>query len=78
MLVASIIGVLVAISLPLYQDYLARSRWTDNLKQVGHIKQAISERANSNRGQILVGACDTIPNLIASQFLPVTLLRHRA
>ena len=32
MLVVSIIGILVAISLPLYQDYFARTRWTDNLR----------------------------------------------
>lgn len=70
MLVVTIISILAALSLPLYQDYLARSRWTGNLVQVGQIKQAVSECANSNRGQILLGTCDTIPNLVASQFLP--------
>ncbi len=69
MLVVTIISIVTTISLPTYQDYVSRSRWSDNLVQVSAIKQALGECINSNRGQVVVGTCDTIPNLIAAQFL---------
>jgi len=68
MIVVTIISILTTISLPTYRDYVSRARWSDNLVQVGPIKQAFAECLNSNRGQV-VGTCDTIPNLIAAQFL---------
>jgi|GEM_PF-415510 len=68
MIVVTIISILATISLPTYRDYVSRARWSDNLVHVGSIKQAFAECMNSNRGQ-MVGTCDTIPNLIAAQFL---------
>ena len=70
MAVVAIISILVTISLALYQDYVSRSRWSDNVAQVGSIKQAVAECVNSNRGQVAPGRCDAIPNLITAQFLP--------
>lgn len=73
MLVVTIIGILTTIALPTYRDYISRSRWSDNLTHVGPIKLAFAECLNSNRGQI-VGSCDTVPNLIAAQFLPANFV----
>jgi len=72
MIVVAIIGILAAIALPQYQDYLSRSRWSDNLNQVGQLKQAIGECMQSNNGTVFVGACDNIANLMvpANGFLP--------
>ena len=55
MIVVAIIGILAAIALPQYQDYLSRSRWSDNLSQVGQLKQAVGECMQNNNGVILVG-----------------------
>src|SRR5687768_1661142 len=70
MIVVAIIGILAAIALPQYQDYLSRSRWSDNLSQVGQLKQGIGECVQNNNGAIVVGTCDTIANLMAAGFLP--------
>ncbi len=43
MIVVAIIGILAAIAIPQYQDYVTRSRWSDNFQQVGQLKQAIAE-----------------------------------
>jgi len=74
MLVVTIISIITTISLPTYRDYVSRSRWSDNLVQVGPVKQALAECMNSNRGQVALGICDTIPNLIAAQFLPANFV----
>jgi type IV pilus assembly protein PilA len=70
MIVVSIIGILSALAIPQYQDYVLRSRWSDNVSLVGQIKQAIAECSQVNNGVVLAGTCDTLPNLMASQFLP--------
>ena len=43
MIVVAIIGILVAIVLPQYQDDVSRSRWSDNFQGVGGLKQGIAE-----------------------------------
>lgn len=43
MIVVAIIGVLAAIALPVYQDYLARSQVAEGLMGAGQMKSAISE-----------------------------------
>ncbi len=43
MIVVAIIGILAAIAIPQYQDYVTRSRWSDNFAAVGQLKQAIAE-----------------------------------
>ena len=39
MIVVAIIGILAAIAIPQYQDYVTRSRWSDNFQAVGQLKQ---------------------------------------
>jgi type IV pilus assembly protein PilA len=77
MIVVAIIGVLAAIAIPQYQDYLTRSRWSDNLQSVGLLKQAIAECAqNQNSALNAPVDCGAIGNpatpntLVGNGFLP--------
>ena len=47
MIVVAIIGILAAVALPLYQDYVARSQVAEGVAQAGALKVAISEYAMS-------------------------------
>jgi type IV pilus assembly protein PilA len=69
MIVVAIIGILAAIAIPQYQDYVTRSRWSDNFQRVGQLKQAVAECAQVQNGS-LAAPCDTLANLSASGFLP--------
>jgi type IV pilus assembly protein PilA len=69
MIVVAIIGILAAIAIPQYQDYVTRSRWSDNFQRVGQLKQAVAECAQVQNGS-LAAPCDSLANLSASGFLP--------
>ena len=60
MIVVAIIGILAAIAIPQYQDYVTRSRWSDNISRVGPLKQAIAECAQNNNGLITGAPCTVI------------------
>ncbi len=61
MIVVAIIGILAAIAIPAYQDYLSRSKWAAALAAVTGTKLAIGECLNDNGG---VGAsCDSLGEL---------------
>ena len=47
MIVVAIIGILAAVALPLYQDYVARSQVSEAVAQAGAIKVSISEYSMS-------------------------------
>ena len=71
MIVVAIIGILAAIAIPQYQDYITRARWQDNYQSVLPIKTAIGECAQNNNGNFAAaGVCDNIADLITAQFLP--------
>ncbi len=59
MIVVAIIGILAAIAIPQYQDYVTRSRWSDNFNRVGQLKQAIAECAQNNNGVLNAAPCTT-------------------
>jgi len=68
MIVVAIIGILAAIAIPQYQDYVTRARWSDNLQGVGQLKQAVGECAQNNNGAFT--NCVDVATLITNGFLP--------
>jgi type IV pilus assembly protein PilA len=79
MIVVAIIGILSAIAVPQYQDYVTRSRWSDNLQTLGPIKQAIAECAQNQNGSLstptdcrVFGTTATASSLVGAGFLPPT------
>lgn len=57
MIVVAIIGILAAIAIPQYQDYITRAKWQDNIARVQSWKTAIAECLQNNGGTI--SECDT-------------------
>ncbi|CAN5371904.1 pilin [soil metagenome] len=72
MIVVAIIGILAAIAIPQYQDYVTRARWSDTIQSVGQVKAAISECLQNNNSVIATPACATIAGLTGAEFLPST------
>lgn len=76
MIVVAIIGILAAIAIPQYQDYVTRSRWSDNYTSVANLKAAFAECAQNNPVAVAVGVaglaapCDNTVALAAGNFLP--------
>jgi type IV pilus assembly protein PilA len=70
MIVVAIIGILAAIAIPQYQDYVTRARWSDNFQSVGSLKAAIAECAQNNNGVFNAAPCNAIADMITAQFLP--------
>lgn len=50
MIVVAIIGILAAIAIPAYQDYVTRAKWTDVISQMEPTKMAIAECLQNNAG----------------------------
>ena len=61
MIVVAIIGILAAIAIPQYQNYVTKSKWTDLNVAVAPIKLAIAECAQTNNG--VLANCDTVAKL---------------
>ena len=57
MIVVAIIGILAAIGIPQYQDYITRAKWQDNIARTQSWKTAIAECLQNNAGT--VAECDT-------------------
>jgi len=57
MIVVAIIGILAAIAIPQYQDYITRAKWQDNIARVQSFKTAVAECLQNNGGSIT--ECDT-------------------
>jgi type IV pilus assembly protein PilA len=78
MIVVAIIGILAAIAIPQYQDYVTRSRWSDNFNAVGQLKQAVAEcMQNNNQLGAPAAPCNAMgagagaaTDLIGNGFLP--------
>ncbi|MDO8649948.1 MAG: prepilin-type N-terminal cleavage/methylation domain-containing protein [Candidatus Berkelbacteria bacterium] len=50
MIVVAIIGILAAIAIPQYQDYITKSKWSDTMASVGPLKLAIAECMQNKSG----------------------------
>jgi type IV pilus assembly protein PilA len=70
MIVVAIIGILAAIAIPQYQDYVTRSRWSDNFQRIGQLKQAVAECIQVNNGNIAATDCASLASLSSAGFLP--------
>jgi type IV pilus assembly protein PilA len=57
MIVIAIVGVLSAVAIPQYQNYVMRAKWSVNLSQIEPLKLAISECLLENG--MTSSACDT-------------------
>ena len=62
MIVVAIIGILAAIAIPQYQDYITRAKWQDNVARVASTKLAIGECAQNSNGNLTL--CDTAAKLL--------------
>ena len=61
MIVVAIIGILAAIAIPQYQDYITRAKWQDNIARAASTKLAIGECSQNSNGDLTL--CDTIGKL---------------
>jgi len=64
MIVVAIIGILAAVALPQYQNYVTKSKWATNLMAVQALKVAISECLQNQGGSVT--ACDTTAELTST------------
>jgi len=70
MIVVAIIGILAAIAIPQYQDYVTRSRWASAVASTASVKAAIGLCAQNNAG--VFTSCDnaTSPNDVPALDVP--------
>lgn len=50
MIVVAIIGILAAIAIPQYQDYIGRARWSDSTASLSSLRTAVAECLQNNSG----------------------------
>jgi len=65
MIVVAIIGILAAIVIPQYQDYITRAKWQDNIARIQSFKTAVAECLQNNSGT-MTGICDTSANVTSA------------
>lgn len=58
MIVVAIIGILAAIAIPQYQNYVTRARWADNNTIIAPVKAAVAECLQLNNSAI--ASCNTV------------------
>ncbi|MFM9881690.1 MAG: prepilin-type N-terminal cleavage/methylation domain-containing protein [Burkholderiales bacterium] len=64
MIVVAIIGILAAIAIPQYQDYVTRARWADNNSSIAPLKLAIAQCLQEQAG--VLANCNTLALLTAN------------
>ena len=63
MIVVAIIGILAAIAIPAYQDYIVRSKVTEGLNLASSYKTVIAENAGNGASDLTLG----IPNFVGTK-----------
>jgi len=72
MIVVAIIGILAAVAIPQYQDYVTRTRWSNVLTEFSTIRTAVSECIQRSAGNPVL--CQTPAELgLAGAALPATV-----
>ncbi len=61
MIVVAIIGILAAIAIPQYQNYVTKARWAENNTAIAPVKMAIAECLQRNNS--VLTSCDTLDEL---------------
>ena len=64
MIVVAIIGILAAIAIPQYQDYVTRAKWAENNTVIAPLKLAIGECLQNNDS--VAASCDTLAELTSA------------
>ena len=57
MIVVAIIGILAAVAIPAYQDYMIRARASELLVAASGVKTTVSENIQNNGGTLPADAC---------------------
>jgi type IV pilus assembly protein PilA len=68
MIVVAIIGILAAIAIPQYQDYVTRARWAENNTIIAPVKAAVAECLQMNNS--VLTSCDTVLELTTATGYP--------
>ena len=71
MIVIAIIGILTAVALPAYQDYVKRARVTEGLSLAGSAKTEVSTNAATSTD--LAGAADALP-ILTSKYVDSVII----
>ena len=61
MIVVAIIGILAAIAIPAYQDYITRAKWAENNTVIAPVKLAMTECLQYQ--SMTIANCDTLAEL---------------
>jgi len=69
MIVVAIVGILAAIALPAYQDFIVRSKMSEAMAAMAACKTSVSEYASSHGGTLPADATASGCSTVASQYL---------
>ena len=65
MIVVAIVGILAAIALPAYQDYIVRSKMSEAVAAIAACKTSVSEYASTKQGwptDVASAGCSNVPS----------------